>query len=117
MSDLAVGSFAQLAPDEPYPGVTRRTFDSDGATVTRYEFGPGASFPLHRHRQEQITLVEAGSVLMSVGDREEQLEAGGWSVVAGGVEHGIVAGPSGARVVAVIVPRRESADAYEVTRS
>jgi len=117
MSDRAVGSFAQLAPDEPYPGVVRRAFDSEAATVTRYEFEPGASFPLHRHRQEQITLIEAGSVRMSIAGREEELEAGAWSVVAGGVEHGIVAGPDGARIVAVVVPRRESADAYEVTAS
>jgi quercetin dioxygenase-like cupin family protein len=114
MTDAVVGSFATLAADEPYPGVTRRKFDSAGATVTSYEFEPGASFPLHRHPQEQITLVEAGSVAMTIGSREQEIASGGWSVVAGGVEHGITAGPEGARIVAIIVPRRAGADAYEV---
>jgi quercetin dioxygenase-like cupin family protein len=113
MSEPTVGTFAALATEEPYPGVVRRTFDAAGATVTSYEFAPGASFPVHRHAQEQITLVEEGSVRMRIGDGEPQLSAGGWSVVPGHVEHGVTAGPAGARVTAIIVPRRASG-AYEV---
>jgi quercetin dioxygenase-like cupin family protein len=116
MSESAVGTFAELPSDEPCPGVVRRTFDAAGATVTSYEFSAGASFPLHRHAQEQITLVEEGSVSMRIGDREPELSAGGWSVVPGEVEHGVTAGPTGARITAIVVPRREGG-AYEVLRS
>jgi hypothetical protein len=35
-------------------------------------------------------------------------------VVEPEVDHGVTAGPSGATVVAIIVPRRESADAFTV---
>ena len=117
MSDAArarVGAFDELAADEPHRGVTRRAFDSDGATVTSYEFEPGAEFPLHRHPQEQITLIEAGSVRMTLGGEQRELRRGAWSIVAGDVEHGIVAGPDGARIIAIVVPRRANADAYEV---
>jgi quercetin dioxygenase-like cupin family protein len=108
------GSFDAIAPDEPWDGVHRRAFDSTRATVTRYEFEPSAVFPLHRHPHEQITLVEAGTVEFTVGDAVTTMAAGGWSVVAPDVEHGLRAGPDGARILAIIVPRRESGDAYEV---
>jgi unsaturated pyranuronate lyase len=108
------GNFDQLPADVPYDGVTRRSFSSASATVTSYTFAPGAGFPRHRHPQEQITLIEDGDVEMTVGDDVERMVAGDWSVVEPDVEHGITAGPAGATVVAVIVPRRESADAYTV---
>jgi quercetin dioxygenase-like cupin family protein len=110
---LETGRFDALEADEVYPGVTRRSFSSREATVTSYAFAPNASFPLHSHPQEQITLVTGGSVEMTVAGESESLVAGAWSVVAGGVEHGITAGPEGAIVTAVVVPRRASADAYE----
>jgi quercetin dioxygenase-like cupin family protein len=116
MNDPAVGTFTELASDEPYRGVVRRTFDGAGATVTSYEFSPGASFPLHHHAGEQITLVHEGSVRMRIGKDEREFSTGGWSVIPGGVEHGVTAGPTGARITAIIIPRRESG-AYEVVGS
>lgn len=111
-----IGSYDALDADEPYPGIHRRAFDAQAATVTRYDFAPCASFPLHRHPQEQVTLVDKGAIRMQVGEREWELGAGGWSVVPGGLEHAITAGPDGARITAIIVPRREAAGAYEVVR-
>jgi quercetin dioxygenase-like cupin family protein len=108
------GSFDDLAADEPYPGVTRRSFSSEQATVTAYAFAPGARFPRHRHAQEQITLVQRGEVTFTVGDDAQTLSAGGFSVVAPDVEHGLEAGPGGAEIVAIVVPRRERLDGYTV---
>lgn len=114
MTDSVHGTFAEVEPDEPYPGVVRRAIDAQGSTVTSYTFTPGASFPRHRHPQEQVTLIDEGEVTMLLGDEQQVLAAGSWSVVAGGVEHGITAGPDGARITAIIVPRRASADSIEV---
>jgi len=108
------GSFDALGADEPYPGLERRVFDADGATVTEYRFAPGARFPLHRHPQEQITLVSDGDVEMTVAGEVLRLSAGAWSVVAPEIEHGITAGRSGARIVAIVVPRRRAPGAYTV---
>jgi quercetin dioxygenase-like cupin family protein len=108
------GRFDEMPSDEVYAGVKRRSFSSEQATVTSYRFAPGAAFPRHRHPQEQITLIEDGEVELSVGDRVESLAAGDWSVIEPDVEHGITAGSSGATVVAIVVPRRESIDAYTV---
>ena len=112
--DYECGRFDELPSDEVYAGVIRRSFSSEQATVTSYTFEAGATFPLHSHPQEQITLIEAGEVEMTVGDQVEALTAGEWNVVAPDVAHGLRAGHSGARVLAVVVPRRESADAYRV---
>lgn len=108
------GRFDDLPVDEPYPGVMRRTFDGSHATVTSYRFTAGASFPMHRHPQEQITLIESGAVQMTIGDESHSIAAGGWSIVPPDIEHGIVAGAEGAGVLAIITPRRASADAYTV---
>jgi quercetin dioxygenase-like cupin family protein len=108
------GNFDELPADAVYDGVTRRTFSSEKATVTSYTFAPDATFPRHRHAQEQITLIQSGDVDMTIGDRVEHLSAGDWSVVQPDVEHGITAGASGATVLAVIVPRRESVSGYTV---
>jgi quercetin dioxygenase-like cupin family protein len=113
-SDPLVGRFDELSEDEPYAGVHRRAFDTERATVTAYEFEPGAEFPLHRHPQEQITLVEHGTIVFTVGGRPSELQPGGWSIVAPNVEHSLRAGPGGARILAVVIPRRERAGAYEV---
>jgi quercetin dioxygenase-like cupin family protein len=113
---MSTGRFDAIAADEPWPGVRRRAFDSEGATVTRYEFEPGAVFPTHNHPQEQITLIDAGQVEFTVDGRTERLGPGEWSVVAPNVAHGLRAGPAGARFLAIIVPRRESGDAYTVMK-
>jgi quercetin dioxygenase-like cupin family protein len=109
---MTLGSFDALAETAPYDGLRRRTFDSEGATVTEYRFEPGARFPLHTHPEEQITLVTDGEVELTAAGKTSKLAAGDWAVTAGGVEHGIRAGERGARVLAIIVPRRASPDSY-----
>jgi quercetin dioxygenase-like cupin family protein len=108
------GSFAALPADEPYEGLHRRSFSCAGATVTEYSLEPGARFPLHRHPQEQITLIQDGDVELTVGGRLAALSAGDWSVIGPEVEHGVRAGETGARIVAIVIPRREQPDAYTV---
>jgi quercetin dioxygenase-like cupin family protein len=113
MERSSTGTFAALSTEQPFPGVTRRTLPSERATVTRYDFEPGARFPLHRHAQEQITLVERGEVEFDAGRTVSSLAAGDWSVVAPNVPHGVRAGPNGARILA-IVPGRQAADDYQI---
>lgn len=109
------GRFEELPAEEPFPGVRREGFSSRGATVSRYVFEPGAGFPLHSHPQEQVTLVVDGNVEMTIAGETTALEEGFWSVVGPGVEHGITAGPAGARIVAMVVPRREHSDDYALS--
>jgi quercetin dioxygenase-like cupin family protein len=108
------GSFGGLPTEEPFPGVHRESFTTARATVSRYTFEPGAAFPLHRHPQEQTTLVLEGEVEMAIREERRALRAGDWSVVGPDVEHGITAGVHGARIVAIVAPPRARSDEYEI---
>jgi quercetin dioxygenase-like cupin family protein len=114
-SGQAAGSFSSLPTEEPFPGVRRHALTTSRATVSRYTFAPEATFPLHSHPQEQITLIEAGSVEMSIAGERVELAAGSWSVVEPEVEHGITAGDQGATVVAIVSPPRDAPDDYELS--
>jgi unsaturated pyranuronate lyase len=102
-----LGRFEEIEAETPYAGIERRVLTTSKATVQEYRFEPGATFPLHHHPQEQITLVLDGELAFTAGDDRHDLTEGAWSVVAGGVEHGITAGPVGARFLAILVPPRK----------
>jgi len=109
-----VGSLDALPSQQPFAGVTRRALTTSQLTITSYAFEPGASFPLHSHSQEQWTLVERGSVEMTIAGDPTPMVAGDWSLVAPGVEHGIAAGEDGAQILAIIAPPRASGAEYEL---
>jgi quercetin dioxygenase-like cupin family protein len=73
---------------EVLPGVTRQTVSGTSATVVRYSYAPGSVFPIHSHREEQITVVHSGRIVFTVEDDELELGAGQIAVIAGGVPHG-----------------------------
>ena len=57
MANTRQGTIAELPASEPFAGLTRRTIDATKATVNEYAFRPGASFPIHKHPEEQVTLL------------------------------------------------------------
>lgn len=109
------GNIEDLPSDEPHRGVHRRTLSTEHATFTAYRFDAGAAFPLHRHEQEQITIVQWGKVEFTVAGEAQTLSPGSWSVVPSGVEHGLKAGPEGAGIFAIVAPARKNPDAYTLT--
>lgn len=111
---MTARSFDALPSEAPFDGVTRRSLTTARMTITSYAFEPGASFPIHSHAQEQWTLVEEGSVEMTIAGRTDTMRPGEWSLVEPGVEHGITAGGDGARILAIVSPPRASSDEYEL---
>lgn len=108
------GAIDTGAAEAPFAGVRRITGQSERSTVTAYAFEAGAEFPIHAHPEEQITIVLEGSVEFEVEGERHRLEAGETYVVDSEIEHGLRAGPDGARFLAVIVPKRERADSYRI---
>lgn len=102
------GDVGSLETTEPHPGVRLRLLSSSDCHVREYTFSPSSTFPLHRHPEEQITLVLEGSVEMTVDGAVSQLPAGAWAIVESNVEHGVSAGPDGARLLVVV--HRNGAD-------
>jgi len=109
-----VGSFDALPIEQPFAGVTRRSVTTSRMTIAHYAFEPGATFPLHSHAQEQWTLVERGSVEMTIAGERTPMQPGDWTLVDGGVQHGITAGEGGARILAIVAPPRASSGEYEL---
>lgn len=105
---------AEPERDEPYPGIRRASMHTPGASVARYEFSPGATFPLHHHPQTQILFVERGDVALALADETLRVDAQRWAVVPPDVPHGITAGEHGATAFAVVVPGRSGASDYVV---
>jgi quercetin dioxygenase-like cupin family protein len=114
MSQAREGRFSDSEEERPYEGVSRRKFSSDHSTFTAYEFAPGATFPIHRHSNEQVTLIQEGELEFTIDGTPKRMGPGEWSVIPGGIPHGITAGDEGARFVAIVTPRRQSDNDYEV---
>jgi quercetin dioxygenase-like cupin family protein len=107
LSSFDFGGFEEIRAENPYPGIARRVLTTSRATVQEYRFDPGATYPLHQHPQEQITLVLEGDLVFTGDGDAHDLSAGAWSVVPGDVLHGITAGPAGTRFLAILVPPRK----------
>lgn len=95
--------------EEVSPLVRRRVTQGTNMTVSRYEFGPGGEFPLHKHTQEQITLVIRGDVTMTMEGESRRLSAGDLIVIPPDVPHHGSVGSHGAEVVGIVAPRRSDA--------
>lgn len=113
-SPLAVYGVAGAEADAPFPGVRRRTYQTVHATVTSYEFEPGGRFPMHSHPEEQITVFLEGEMEVTVDGKVSVHGPGETVVLPGGVAHGMRSLAGGAQFLAIIVPRRSRADAYEL---
>jgi quercetin dioxygenase-like cupin family protein len=112
---VSAGSFHEIDAERPFPGIVRRAFSTPEATVTEYRFEPHSTFPEHFHPQEQITLILEGEAQLTAAGETATLVPGDWSVVPGGIPHGITSGSHGARFLAVLVPRRDPDAAYTLS--
>ncbi|MBM3139526.1 MAG: cupin domain-containing protein [Chloroflexi bacterium] len=99
--------YSETKPVEQFPGVVRRTFVS-GANLTLVEItlSPGAEVPAHTHPHEQAGTVDAGRILLRMGDRDHELGPGDSYLIPGGLAH-YVRAHDAARLVEVFSPVRE----------
>ncbi len=107
-------SWADIAVEQPLPGVTRQVIQGECQTLVRYVYAPGVVFPVHHHPQEQITTVLSGRLTftLEVDDgertREVALEPGTVLVIPGGRRHGAaVVGGKEVETLNMLSPRRD----------
>ena len=103
----SVGPLSSLGPHELAPGVRMYPIIGEGAMLNVVELDPGSIVPLHSHPHEQLGLVLAGFVTMTIDGVAHPCGPDATYVIPGGVEHGAVAGPQGCRVIDVFQPVRE----------
>lgn len=89
-----VTAWDEIEAIEVYPGITRQSITTTESTVVRYIYHPGSVFPVHRHPEEQLTIVHSGEIEFEVDGQLVALRAGQVAVIPGGVPHGAaVTGP------------------------
>lgn len=68
--------------------VSRRVVQGDGFTLIRYVYDPGAVFSEHAHLNEQLTMVESGTLVLTVGGEEIAVGPGQMIRVPPSIPHG-----------------------------
>ena len=100
-------AWADIVPDEVYPGVARQMVDGERQTLVRYVYQPGAVFPVHSHPEEQITSVLTGRIRFEVAGEPVTLSAGEVAVIPPNVPHGAtVLGDEPVETLNTLSPRR-----------
>lgn len=93
------------------PGVERKAFSGNGATICLHRLWPGHQPKPHAHGYEQIVHIIAGEVLFHVGDQQVRLGPGGTLCVPPDVEHyAEVVGDEPVLNLDVFTPRRAEYD-------
>jgi quercetin dioxygenase-like cupin family protein len=96
------------------PGVVRRVFSGDGATLAFTTMEPGHQTTPHSHPHEQIEYLLEGRMRFVADGEETILERGGLLVVPPGVEHyGETLGDEPVVALSVFSPRRDEYAAEE----
>lgn len=71
----------------PFDGASASIVHGEQLTTATWTFTPGTSLPAHSHPHEQITVVVAGTLELTISGTTYTLEAGDHAVIPGGAEH------------------------------
>ena len=108
------GHVDALRVTQARPGVARKVFSGEGATLAFTTMDPGHEAMPHSHPHEQIEYLLAGRMRFVVGEEETVLEAGGLLVVPPDVEHhGVTLGDEPVVALSVFSPKRDEYAAEE----
>jgi quercetin dioxygenase-like cupin family protein len=103
LTDLSQGIARELAP-----GVNTHVFAGDQAMLSVVELAPHAKGSIHSHPEEQWGLMLAGSGVRIQDGVDHPVKAGDFWRTPGGVEHGLLAGAQGCKVLDIFAPPREA---------
>ncbi len=95
-------------------GISTRIFCGDQAMLSIVTIKPNSKGKIHSHPQEQWGFLIEGSGIRIQGNEEIEINKGDFWQTPGGVDHGIIGGPEGAKVLDVFSPPR---DEYKVEGS
>jgi quercetin dioxygenase-like cupin family protein len=73
---MQVFDWSRIEREQLNPQLTRQVIHGEKITVARLELVKGALVPLHSHANEQITVLERGSLRFVINGEEKVLRAG-----------------------------------------
>ena len=95
-------------------GISTRIFCGDQAMLSIVTIWPNAKGKIHSHPQEQWGFLIEGSGIRIQGNEKIVINKGDFWQTPGGVDHGIIGGSEGAKVLDIFSPPR---DEYKVEGS
>jgi len=95
-------------------GISTRIFCGQQAMFSVVTIEPNTKGQIHAHPQEQWGFLVEGSGIRIQGGEEIVIKKGDFWQTPGGVDHGIIGGPNGAKVLDVFSPPR---DEYKISGS
>ncbi len=95
-----------IAEEPLAPRMWRRMIHSGGITVARMRLERGAVVPEHKHHNEQISMVESGSLKFNIAGREQLVRAGETLMIAPHEPHSVQV-LEDTTVIDIFTPRRE----------
>jgi quercetin dioxygenase-like cupin family protein len=110
----AFAAIDDLTPLRIWDGVTGWAVEGERTTFAVLELEAGRTVPEHRHDNEQLGVLIAGSMRFRIGDETREIGPGDTWNIPGGVPHQVDVGPDGAIVAECFTPAR--ADWADVER-
>jgi len=89
--DMQVQSWNGIEKEQLNPLSSRQVIHSDTMTVARMHLRKGCLVPEHSHHNEQISMVEQGSLQFKIGGSERILRAGELVRIPPNVPHSVQA--------------------------
>jgi quercetin dioxygenase-like cupin family protein len=109
MTGASLHDWRTTSIETVFTGITRQVVHGERQTLVRYIYEPGAVFPVHRHPEEQITIVLSGQIEFDVDGTPFVLGAGQVAIIPADVPHGAkVVGNETVETFNMLSPRRTS---------
>ncbi len=99
--------WASIPVEQLEPGVGRQMIVGENLMICRLRFGPNVVTPAHRHPHEQMTMIERGRVLFTIGDEQRVAQAGDVLHFPPGTWHGATMLDEEVILVDIFSPIRE----------
>jgi quercetin dioxygenase-like cupin family protein len=99
--------WASIPVEQLDAGVQRQMVVGENVMICRLRFAPNVVTPAHDHPHEQMTLVERGRVLFTIGDEEKIAQAGDVLHFPSGTWHGATMLDEEVILVDIFSPIRE----------
>ena len=99
--------WAKVPVEQLEEGIERQMIIGENLMICRLRFAPHIVTPAHDHPHEQMTLVERGRVLFTVGDQERIAQAGDVLHFPSGTWHGATMLDEEVVLVDIFSPIRE----------
>jgi quercetin dioxygenase-like cupin family protein len=99
--------WASLPVQQVSEGIKRQMIVGERVMICRFQFAPHLVTPAHEHPHEQMTLIEQGRVLFTIGDEQRICNAGDVLHFPSGTWHGATMLDEEVILVDIFSPIRE----------